>query len=263
MTSVFSSVQSLTISFAVILSLSNTLLAAQTATGAVTTSDGGTREVLESIFIPPLPHAPFSLTLETEWKRPLANNGSYTLANKRQIMRDSAGRIYQERWALVPKNGKVQSEMDYIQIADPTDHTLYNCEISAKKCYLLTYAGSTTTVYKQAVKASGPLPDGNGYHNHEDLGHDNIAGLDCVGYRETTTVNPGVFGNDQPAITVREFWYSQQLGINLLSKLDSSQIGKQVFTVRDLNTSEPDSQPFKLPEGFAVIDQRTTQSRNN
>jgi hypothetical protein len=33
--------------------------------------DGGTTEVLQSIFIPPMPRAPFQLTLATEWTRPL------------------------------------------------------------------------------------------------------------------------------------------------------------------------------------------------
>ena len=32
-------------------------------------ADGGTQQTLESIFIPPLANAPFSLTLETEWTR--------------------------------------------------------------------------------------------------------------------------------------------------------------------------------------------------
>jgi hypothetical protein len=68
------------------------------STNTVQTYDGGTRQVLESIFIPPLTHAPFSLTLETEWTRTMANGGTYTLVNKRQIIRDSAARIYQERW---------------------------------------------------------------------------------------------------------------------------------------------------------------------
>src|SRR5271170_154506 len=104
-----------------------TLLLSQSASPTVKTYDGGTRQTLESIFIPPIAHAPFSLTLETEWSRPMSGGGTYTLVNKRQIMRDSAGRIYQERWMLAPKNGKMKSEMDFIQISNPADHTLYNC----------------------------------------------------------------------------------------------------------------------------------------
>jgi hypothetical protein len=246
----------------VLFASSSTLLAQSTQT-TVNIADGGTREVLESIFIPPLPRAPFSLTLDTEWTRPLGNGGTYTLVNTRHIMRDSTGRIYQERWYLVPKNGKQQSTMNYIQIADPSAHTLYNCEVEAKRCHLLRYAGSTTTVYQPGFGVSGPLADGAGYHLREDLGHNDVAGIDTAGYRETTTVNPGVFGNDQPMVTTREFWYSAKLGINVLSKLNSPQSGRQQFTVRELSASEPDPKAFALPEGFSLIDERKTEPPNN
>jgi hypothetical protein len=70
--------------------------------------DGGTSEVLESIVIPPKAQAPFSLLLQTEWVRTLSDGSTITLVNQRRIARDSGGRIYQERWFLVPKNGKAE-----------------------------------------------------------------------------------------------------------------------------------------------------------
>jgi hypothetical protein len=246
------------LSLTIALLVSPTLLLSQATPPTVKTYDGGTREVLESIFIPPTPHTPFNLTLETEWSRPLGNGGTYTVVNRRRIMRDSTGRIYQERWTLVPKNGKMESLMTYIQIADPMEHTLYNCEMgSSKQCFLLPYGGSVTATYQPGIQATGPLPDGSGFHLHEDLGHNNVAGIDTIGYRETTTINPGVAGNDQPMITTREFWYSPQLGINILSKLDSPQSGKQTFTAREVSITEPEAHFFALPEGFTVQDQRT------
>ena len=69
----------------------------------VNTQDGGVREVLESIAVPPKAGAPFTLTLETEWQKLLYDGGTVTFVNKRRIARDAAGRVYQERWALVPK----------------------------------------------------------------------------------------------------------------------------------------------------------------
>jgi hypothetical protein len=239
-----------------LLALSAPLTSQTAPPTTVKTYDGGTRQTLESIFIPPMAHAPFSLTLETEWARPMGGGGTYTLANKRRIMRDSTGRIYQERWMLVPKNGKMESVMDFIQISDPANHTLYNCQIDIKRCFLIPYTGSVTTTYQPAIHPSAALADNAGYQQHEDLGHNNVSGIDAVGYREVTTLNPGVYGNDQPMITTREFWYSPQLGINLLSKLDSPQSGKQTFTARELSTTEPEAHFFALPEGFTVQDQR-------
>src|SRR5271163_3563761 len=57
--------------------------------------DGGTREVLESIVIPPKADAPFTLTLQTEAVRTLYDGGTITEVNQRKIARDSKGRIYQ------------------------------------------------------------------------------------------------------------------------------------------------------------------------
>ena len=230
------------------------LAQAQVQKPAVRVADGGTSGRMESIFIPPKPNAPFTLTLGTEWSRPLGNGGSFTLVNERKIVRDSAGRIYQERWILVPKGGKAKSWMDIFQITDPAQHTWYNCATASKICELLNYSLSTDTAYKPAIFASGPMPNGNGFRQHEDLGRGSAAGAETHGYRETTTINPGVMGNDQPMVTSREFWYSPQLGIDLLSTVDSPTSGKQVFTVKDLSTSEPETSYFAIPEGYTVVD---------
>ena len=80
--------------------------------------------------------------------------------------------------------------------------------------------------------------------------------MDTHGYRETVTLNAGVMGNDKPMVTLREFWYSPQLGFNLMSMVDDPQSGKQVFTVKDLSTSEPELSLFEVPEGYRVVDHR-------
>ncbi len=163
---------------------------------------------MQSIFVPPKPGAPFSLTLATEWTRTMGNGGTFTLANERHIVRDSKGRIYQERWILVPKGGKIKSEMNVFQITDPDQHIWYNCEVSSKICELLFYRHSTSDTYLPATSVSGPLPDGSGFRTHEDLGVSTTVGMDTHGYRETLTINEGVLGNDKPMVSMREFWYS-------------------------------------------------------
>jgi hypothetical protein len=221
--------------------------------------DGGAREVLESIVIPPMVNAPFTLTLQTEWVRGLSDSGTITLINERRIARDSNGRIYQERWLLVPKNGKVKSRMNVIQIADPNNHTLYNCFFDGPHvCSLLDYTASTSTGYKVDGPPPGPLPNDAGTVTRETLGNDVIAGVDTVGTRENIIYNPGVFGNDQKITVSREYWYAAQLGINLLSKRSDPRFGTQTFTAASVDLSEPAPQLFDLPEGFEVVDHRAT-----
>jgi hypothetical protein len=222
--------------------------------------DGGAGGAMQSIFIPPKSGAPFSLTLATEWTRSMANGGTFTLVNERHIMRDGKGRIYQERWILVPKGGKVKSEMNVFQITDPELHTWFNCEVRAKVCELLQYQLTAQQTYLPPTGTSGPLPNSSGSRLHEDLGPSATEGVDTHGYRETLTINEGVMGNDKPMVTVREFWYSPQLAINLLSTVDSPQSGKQVFTVKDVSISEPDLSFFAIPAGYTVVDHRNENS---
>jgi len=111
--------------------------------------DGGVRETMESIVIPPTAHAPCTTMLQSEWVHTLYTGGTITMVNERCIARDSSGRVYQERWLLVPKNGKVQSRMSAIQISDPVKHTLATCMMDDRRvCDITLYTPSNTTVFK-------------------------------------------------------------------------------------------------------------------
>src|SRR6202047_174267 len=148
--------------------------------------DGGTREVLESIVIPPKANAPFSLLLQTEWVKTLPDGGTITSEN-------------QERWYLVPKNGKLKSQMTTIQISDPNAHTLYNCFMldGMNQCVLSGYSPSTSAVYNFQGPPTGKLPGDAGSVIHEDLGKQLLAGVETTGTRTSVIYNPDVFGNDR------------------------------------------------------------------
>jgi hypothetical protein len=227
--------------------------------GATTyTRDGGVSEVLQSIYIPPLLNAPFSAIVHTEWTRPMPGGGNFTFVNQRQVARDSRGRIYEERWILAPKSNQDQSRMNVIQIADPNAHTLYNCFTlqTPHRCVLQAFAEAAVKAYKPAVLQSGPLPNNAGERVHEDLGARTISGIETVGTRDTNKLDAGVMGSDQPFSTWREFWQAPQIGVNLYSEVVNPSVGKQVFTLTDVNLAEPDPKLFELPEGFEVVDSR-------
>jgi hypothetical protein len=222
--------------------------------------DGGVREVLESIVIPPIPDAPFTATLDTEWVRYTADGATISLFNERRIARDAKGRIYEERWALAPKqaDGTVRSKLAWIQIADPKQRTLYNCSMQKQICDLLPYDPaddlSAASRPKPVNAANGTLT--RGPVTWEDLGTRNIVGIDTAGVRETRVIAAGVMGNDLPLTGMSEYWHSDQLGINLLSIRTGPTFGKQTFTVTELTSAEPDPQLFERPAGFKVNDQR-------
>ena len=225
--------------------------------GGIAPTDGGGTGVLQSVYVPNLPNAPFSLTLHTEWVHTLGNGGTFTMVNARPIMRDSAGRLYEERWLLTPKGSGVPSRMTFIQVDDPVAGKFYECSVRLKTCEVRPSVPGVAH-YDPTKLKSGPLKSGKGMFLHEELGADSVAGLLVQAYRDTTTLNAGVLGNDAPMSTVREFRYSPELGFNLSSTLDAAQTGREVFTATELTTTEPDPKWFKPPEGYKIVDRRNS-----
>jgi len=226
--------------------------------------DGGVREVLESIVIPPIPDAPFTASLITEWVRYTPGGASITFINKRQVAREAQGRVYEERWALVPKDSDVKSRIQWIQIADPRLRILYNCNMLTHVCDLLRYNfGPDLAAANPQPPVAGPLAGGRGFVQLENLGTRVITGMDTTGTRVTTTLNPGAMGNDRPVVQTSETWRSDQLAVNLLSIRTDPLFGTQTFTISELDPAPPDPQLFELPAGFTVKDQREMRPPSN
>jgi hypothetical protein len=90
--------------------------------------DGGTRGMVTSIVVPPLPNAPFTATVNTETTKVLENGATQVFANHRLIARDSQGRVFQERRFLVPpRQDQPTSRLTQTEIADPLTHTIAFC----------------------------------------------------------------------------------------------------------------------------------------
>ena len=217
-------------------------------------ADGGSRETLESIYIPSLPDAPFTLSLATESVRPLGADGNtVTFHNRRTIARDRSGRIFEQRVYLVPPGQEKYSTPNWLQMADPAQHTLYNCSVATHVCHLLPYSPGPTTApsLDDASESSAA-----GVVRRHGLGRDILDGVEVEGVRVTTVLNKGIVGNAQPITVEREFWYSPELGINLKSTTTDPRFGTQRFTVTRLSREEPDAALWQLPEGYSVLDER-------
>jgi hypothetical protein len=163
---------------------------------------------------------------------------------------------------------ETKSYMNWIQIADAKQHTLYNCSPQEHICDLLGYdPADDLSAITFLPQKSQIVQNEKGSQSWEDLGTRSILGFDTVGVRETTITNAGVLGNDQPLTSLTEYWHSQQLGLNLLSMRSSPFFGKQTFTITELTAGEPDPNLFQIPAGYKVNDQRrkvgTGFNRNN
>lgn len=237
--------------------LCRVVLHAQDEDGGMSHDSRG-NEYLESIYVPELPNAPFSLLLSAEWTRPLLTGGTFTVYNSRPIKRDSQGRIYQERWLMAPKNTNIKSTMSTIQIEDPVARVFYQCFVRPKVCEVHSLGEPSLRSVDPSHLKSGKLANGRGYRTHEDKGLDTVAGVPVHAYRDTTVVNADALGNDKPMTYVRDVRYSPELGFNLTSVLQAPAIGEQRFAVTEITTSEPEARYFQPPEGYRIVDKRSS-----
>lgn len=210
---------------------------------------GVNQERIPSIFVPPVANAPFTATVSMDVTRTLPDGSTVTQYNQRVVMRDSTGRVFQERRTLVPKNGQRQPMPWRTEFSDPASHQKYFCELQRRVCRVGPYAAPTSF----NLQPAGPLPAQRGNLTRESLGKNFINGVEADGTRETTVLNAGTVGNDRPLTITREFWYSLRLGINVVEKRVDPRDATVSIQVSNISLTEPDASYFAVPSGFSVI----------
>jgi hypothetical protein len=234
-------------------------LTAQESTETSRGPDGGTRVHVTGIQVLPVTGKPFSGRDSIEWTRTLEDGSVVTTHLTALVARDSEGRIRRERTTFVPASSNEESKPLDMIILDPAEHTRTTCNIASRHC--------TVTDYSTAVKftpvPAGPLDNGKRYLARESLGTNTVDDLNVTGTRETLTINAGVIGNNQPVVTTREFWYSNDLEINLSVTRKDPREGTQVIQVIDLSRDEPDPSLFRVPSDFVIEDLRAPAKTGN
>jgi hypothetical protein len=227
-------------------------LAAQESDEPFRGPDRGTIVRVPGIQILPAAGKPFSGRDHIEWKRTLEDGTVVTTELYAALARDSQGRIYREHMSFVPGNSNQQSRRREIDLFNPVAHTRTACMVATRRCTITDYHRSTSFTPQPA----GPFDNGKRDLTRESLGTDVIDGLNVVGTRETITINVGVVGNSQPLVTLKEFWYSPDLGVNLAVTRKDPREGTQEIRVLDLSRTEPDPTMFQIPAGYVVQDNR-------
>jgi len=87
----------------------------------------------------------------------------------------------------------------------------------------------------------------------EELGVQNIEGVDAEGSRTITTIPAGAIGNERPIEITYEKWYSRDLQLVVMSKHNDPRFGEQTFRLTNIVRSEPDPSLFTPPQGYKLI----------
>lgn len=87
----------------------------------------------------------------------------------------------------------------------------------------------------------------------EELGIQNIEGVDAEGTRTITTIPAGAIGNERPIEITYEKWYSRELQLVVLSKHNDPRFGEQTYRLTNIIRAEPDPSLFTPPQGYRLI----------
>jgi hypothetical protein len=217
------------------------------------------------IFVTPIPDNPFTGTVNVE--RSFVHKDGEIVKSKtaREIGRDSRGRIFNELRTLVPASSNESPEVVGVHIYDP--ETRVTIMVNDRQH---TFRKGTVNRPPEAVPPSflsassglNTLPQ-NQFTKEEDLGNKVIEGLAVHGVRQSQTIpaENGVNGGNggKGAVITDEYWYSEDLRINLVLKHNDPRTGGVTMTLTGMKRSEPNPARFEIPAGYNPAGERQEQ----
>ena len=215
----------------------------------------GPQTHVDGVFVTPVPGASFSATAQLETTQVLSDGTSETKKTINQIARDFQGRIYNERRRLVPTSFTGTPRLLSFHIYDPVTklNTFLDpfTHIARQSIFRGPSQSAPIGVASGASKASESGPEAQ----EEDLGNEFMENVRVHGVRVTKTIPQGVSGAGTPVVVTDEYWYSDELHINMLVKHREPRTGEQTVTVTQMNRAEPDPARFQIPHVYKVVDE--------
>jgi len=201
----------------------------------------------QDIFVTPVPGAPFSGIVNVE-RSVIQRDGSVvSLKTMREIGRDSRGRIHNESKALLPIANATTPTLLRIHLYDPQTRTSTMLDPQQRTFWTSTVNRPPSTVPPELLDASpaGDNLPSNEFAKKEDLGVQDIDGVPVHGVRETQTI-----AAEKAIVVTDEYWYSDELRMNLVIKHSDPRTGTVTMTVHESTHTEPSPTFFEIPDGY-------------
>ncbi len=201
---------------------------------------------MSTIVVPPIPDIPFTATAVIEDQQTMPDGLLITSRNINLIGRDSRGRTHGEMRPRVPATYQGMPPLSEVHIFDP--------ETSVKIIYYPpTHIATRKAASGPPIAANLPtLP--NPYVKIEDLGPNIIDNIDVHGTRRTLTIPSQPGGTGGSLTVVDEYWYSEDLHVNLLLRHNDPRIGVHTVKLTDIKREEPTPEFFEIPDGYKIVD---------
>jgi hypothetical protein len=225
----------------------------------------------------PVKGQPYSAEAVTETTQTLADGNRIVNRSSSTIYRDSEGRERREESIGKLGGWTAQGEpAKAVFISDPVakvNYSLHPDDRTAEKMpapmALMTKSsgGATTTVRGFAIHANNGaevappitferrgIAESASPAKTEDLGQQTIEGVVAQGTRTTRTIPAGQIGNERDINVVSERWFSQELGVVVMTKQSDPRSGETVYKLTNVNRNEPLHSMFEVPADYTVFD---------
>jgi hypothetical protein len=206
----------------------------------------GVEQQIGGVFVTPVPNVPFTATAEVESSQVLPDGSTEQKKTYNNIARDSAGRIYNERRTLVPPSFNGTPRIVSMHLYDPQNRLSTFMDP-------FTHIARETVLPMPEVDPSRPVTSSSA--QGEDLGSDTMENVEVHGTRKSKTIPAQFSGTGQAIIVTDEYWYSEDLHLNMLVKHNDPRTGEQTVTVTHVNRAEPDQTMFQIPSGYKIVDE--------
>ena len=221
-----------------------TLMVVLAAPAAEAQASGG-------IFVAPIPGAQFSGIVRVERTDAQPNGVTLQFWSERQIARDKAGRIYNEYRSFVPAAANRVSPVTVVHLYDPRSR-MSEYLYPQRKTYKMTILNRppVTDTLDDFASSAAAFAQPSEFTRQEDLGNRMIVGFQAHGVRVTQTLPALQSGTGQEVVVTDEYWYSEALRLNLMTKHDDSRTGSVTTTVVQIDRAEPNPALFGVPAGY-------------
>ncbi len=128
----------------------------------------------------------------------------------------------------------------------------------AARAAVATYAAADSL---HAVSGANSMGSNSKWESRMDqLGMQNIEGIEAEGTRTVTTIPAGAIGNERPIEITYEKWYSRELQLVVQSKRSDPRVGEQTYRLTNIVRNEPDPSLFSPPSGYRLVTEPSGRS---
>jgi hypothetical protein len=220
--------------------------------------------------------APYSAVRVTASQQILANGNTIQRQEQMNVYRDSQGRTRTETTVQGP-DGQTSQRVEIVDPVAGVMRTLDTQNKVARETPFRSPANMPQPGSPSAMPGRGrggpggnPQPGSLGARGGrspnqvrpggaaasnaqtDNLGTRTLNGVAAVGTRVTRTIPAGEIGNAQPLQIVRETWFSQDLGVPVMSSQSDPRTGTTVTQLTNILRVEPDAALFQAPAGYTT-----------